>query len=220
MAARQTDASPGPTARGAAPRRGQRSGRAHQEFVTPGGRSSRPDRGGTPPGMPRSTQVAGPSAPATALSPFQRDSRPHGSDHRAAAPATGQPETGSMIQAICCQIHGPRSTGPMRTGAAGGRARTHRAFLAATVPCRPTPRAASRPPRVVVIGAGVGGLAAAEAPARRVPVHLARIDRRNRHPFQPLPYRLASVALSTADWVRLTLSGSRTGETPDPTTAS
>ena len=58
--------------------------------------------------------------------------------------------------------------------------------------------ATAGPPRVVVIGAGFGGLAAAGA-LRRAPVHLTWIDRRNHHLFQPLLYQVATAALEPAD---------------------
>jgi NADH:ubiquinone reductase (H+-translocating) len=53
-------------------------------------------------------------------------------------------------------------------------------------------------PRVVVIGAGFGGLAAATA-LRKAPVTVTVIDRRNYHLFQPLLYQVATAALSPAD---------------------
>ena len=53
-------------------------------------------------------------------------------------------------------------------------------------------------PRVVIIGAGFGGLAAAQALARQ-PVALTVIDRRNHHLFQPLLYQVATAGLSPAD---------------------
>ena len=43
-------------------------------------------------------------------------------------------------------------------------------------------------PRVVVIGAGFGGLEAARALAK-LPVRVTIIDRKNHHTFQPLLYR-------------------------------
>ena len=55
-----------------------------------------------------------------------------------------------------------------------------------------------RRPRVVIVGAGFGGLAAARALAR-APVEVALIDRRNYHLFQPLLYQVATAALSPAD---------------------
>jgi NADH dehydrogenase len=58
---------------------------------------------------------------------------------------------------------------------------------------------ASRPlPRVVVIGAGFGGLAAARRLAD-APVQLTIVDRRNYHLFQPLLYQVATAALSPGD---------------------
>ena len=61
--------------------------------------------------------------------------------------------------------------------------------------------AASRPdgqPRVVIIGAGFAGLAAAKA-LGRAPVDLTVLDRRNYHLFQPLLYQVATAGLSPAD---------------------
>ncbi len=51
--------------------------------------------------------------------------------------------------------------------------------------------------RVVIVGAGFGGLTAAKALARS-PVRLTVIDRRNYHLFQPLLYQVATAALSPA----------------------
>ena len=53
-------------------------------------------------------------------------------------------------------------------------------------------------PRVVIIGAGFGGLAAAKA-LRKAPVQVTLVDRRNYHLFQPLLYQVATAALSPAD---------------------
>ena len=54
------------------------------------------------------------------------------------------------------------------------------------------------PPRVVIVGAGFGGLAAASALAGE-PVDLTIVDRRNHHVFQPLLYQVATAGLSPAD---------------------
>lgn len=53
-------------------------------------------------------------------------------------------------------------------------------------------------PRVVIIGAGFGGLAAAQA-LRRAPVDVTIVDKRNHHLFQPLLYQVATAGLSPAD---------------------
>ena len=55
-----------------------------------------------------------------------------------------------------------------------------------------------RRPRVVIIGAGFGGLAATRA-LRDAPVDVTVIDKRNHHLFQPLLYQVATAALSPAD---------------------
>ncbi|MBL8706086.1 MAG: DoxX family membrane protein, partial [Rhodospirillales bacterium] len=53
-------------------------------------------------------------------------------------------------------------------------------------------------PRVVIVGAGFGGLEAARA-LRYSPVRVTVVDRRNHHLFQPLLYQVATAALSPAD---------------------
>jgi NADH:ubiquinone reductase (H+-translocating) len=53
-------------------------------------------------------------------------------------------------------------------------------------------------PRVVIVGAGFGGLMAARGLAR-APVDVLVIDRHNYHLFQPLLYQVATAALSPAD---------------------
>ncbi|HEX6218147.1 MAG TPA: NAD(P)/FAD-dependent oxidoreductase [Sphingomicrobium sp.] len=58
-------------------------------------------------------------------------------------------------------------------------------------------RKAARP-HVVIIGAGFGGIAAAQRLANRA-VDVTLIDRRNHHVFQPLLYQVATAALSPAD---------------------
>jgi NADH:ubiquinone reductase (H+-translocating) len=52
--------------------------------------------------------------------------------------------------------------------------------------------------RVVILGAGFGGLEAARAMAR-APVEITLIDRHNHHLFQPLLYQVATAALSPGD---------------------
>lgn len=58
--------------------------------------------------------------------------------------------------------------------------------------------AAGGRPRIVIVGAGFGGLAAARGLAR-APVDVTVIDRRNHHLFQPLLYQVATAALSPAE---------------------
>jgi NADH dehydrogenase len=53
-------------------------------------------------------------------------------------------------------------------------------------------------PKVVIVGAGFGGLNAARA-LRKAPVEVTLIDRRNHHLFQPLLYQVATATLSPAD---------------------
>src|SRR5688572_9997366 len=57
---------------------------------------------------------------------------------------------------------------------------------------------ASPHPRVVIVGAGFGGLAAAKRLAGKA-VDVTIVDRRNHHLFQPLLYQVATAALSPAD---------------------
>jgi NADH:ubiquinone reductase (H+-translocating) len=53
-------------------------------------------------------------------------------------------------------------------------------------------------PRVLIIGAGFGGIHAAKA-LRHLPVDVTVIDRKNHHTFQPLLYQVALAVLSPAD---------------------
>lgn len=55
-----------------------------------------------------------------------------------------------------------------------------------------------RVPQVVIVGAGFGGLNAAQALAR-APVHITVIDRNNYHTFQPLLYQVATAGLSPGE---------------------
>ena len=59
-------------------------------------------------------------------------------------------------------------------------------------------QASAEPPRVVIVGAGFGGLAAARA-LRDLPVKVVLIDRRNFHLFQPLLYQVATAGLNPSD---------------------
>jgi NADH dehydrogenase/putative oxidoreductase len=53
-------------------------------------------------------------------------------------------------------------------------------------------------PRVLIVGAGFGGLRCAQA-LREAPVSVTLIDRTNYHLFQPLLYQVATAALSPGD---------------------
>src|SRR4051812_46977226 len=53
-------------------------------------------------------------------------------------------------------------------------------------------------PKVVIVGAGFGGLAAARI-LKHEPLEVTLIDRNNFHSFQPLLYQVATAALSPAD---------------------
>ncbi|MDQ6644440.1 MAG: NAD(P)/FAD-dependent oxidoreductase [Chloroflexota bacterium] len=53
-------------------------------------------------------------------------------------------------------------------------------------------------PRVVIVGAGFGGLRAARG-LRNTPIDVIVIDRNNHHLFQPLLYQVATAGLSPAD---------------------
>ena len=59
-------------------------------------------------------------------------------------------------------------------------------------------RTRAAPPRVVIVGAGFGGLWAAKTLAN-APVEVVVIDRENYHLFQPLLYQVATAGLSPAD---------------------
>src|SRR5947208_16166367 len=53
-------------------------------------------------------------------------------------------------------------------------------------------------PRIVVVGAGFGGLEAARKLAK-LPVQVTIIDRKNHHTFQPLLYQVATAGISPAE---------------------
>ena len=58
--------------------------------------------------------------------------------------------------------------------------------------------APQEPHRVVIVGAGFGGLEAAFGLAG-APVKITLIDRRNHHLFQPLLYQVATASLATSE---------------------
>src|SRR6516164_1529460 len=53
-------------------------------------------------------------------------------------------------------------------------------------------------PKVLIVGAGFGGLTAAQRIAR-LPVDVTVIDRKNHHTFQPLLYQVATAGLSPGE---------------------
>lgn len=57
---------------------------------------------------------------------------------------------------------------------------------------------ADEKPKVLIIGAGFGGLECARA-LKNAPVQLTVLDRHNHHTFQPLLYQVATAAVSPAD---------------------
>jgi NADH:ubiquinone reductase (H+-translocating) len=59
------------------------------------------------------------------------------------------------------------------------------------------PQSSARP-QVLIVGAGFGGLSAAQALAK-APVDITVVDRRNFHLFQPLLYQVATAALNPSD---------------------
>ena len=71
-------------------------------------------------------------------------------------------------------------------------------FASATPSSEPAASASGQVPRVVIVGAGFGGLNAATA-LRHEKVEVMLIDRRNYHLFQPLLYQVATAGLSPAD---------------------
>src|SRR6266446_4913317 len=60
------------------------------------------------------------------------------------------------------------------------------------------PMSSTSVPRVVIVGAGFGGLTAARRIAR-LPVQVTVVDRKNHHTFQPLLYQVATAGLSPGE---------------------
>src|ERR1700751_6400213 len=56
----------------------------------------------------------------------------------------------------------------------------------------------TKPHRIVIVGAGFGGLEATYRLAG-APVSITLIDRRNHHLFQPLLYQVATASLATSE---------------------
>ena len=55
-------------------------------------------------------------------------------------------------------------------------------------------------PRVVIVGGGFGGLAAAKA-LKKAPAEIILIDRTNHHVFQPLLYQVATSVRPQPNWL-------------------
>lgn len=73
-------------------------------------------------------------------------------------------------------------------------------WLERTVPglAWPSPEETAALPRVVIVGAGFGGIACARA-LRHAPVTVTLVDRNNYHLFQPLLYQVAIAELAPSD---------------------
>ncbi len=76
--------------------------------------------------------------------------------------------------------------------------RDRAAYSTAMDAATPADSTAGDRPRIVIVGAGFGGLVAARA-LRKVAAKVTVIDRRNYHLFQPLLYQVATAGLSPAD---------------------
>ncbi len=66
------------------------------------------------------------------------------------------------------------------------------------MPIKLQPKNSKPRPRVVIVGAGFGGLTAARWIAR-LPVEVTLVDRKNHHTFQPLLYQVATAGLSPGE---------------------
>ena len=72
------------------------------------------------------------------------------------------------------------------------------AMLADTRPNQASAVVETQRKRVVIVGGGFAGIAAAHA-LRHADVEVLLIDRRNHHIFQPLLYQVATAVLSPAE---------------------
>jgi NADH dehydrogenase/putative oxidoreductase len=96
-----------------------------------------------------------------------------------------------MLLVLLIMSHGP---GALSVDAMLGAA--WRRFRAASPAAPGTPAPAL--PRIVIVGGGFAGIAAARA-LRNAPCEVTLIDRHNYHLFQPLLYQVATASLSPAD---------------------
>jgi NADH:ubiquinone reductase (H+-translocating) len=62
----------------------------------------------------------------------------------------------------------------------------------------PVPRVVLGKKRILIVGGGFAGIAAARA-LKRADVEITLIDRRNHHIFQPLLYQVATAVLSPSE---------------------
>lgn len=93
--------------------------------------------------------------------------------------------------------------GPLPREACGSslskfRSRPGTLMVCSFVVMQPADSGPQNRPRVVIVGAGFGGLFAARGLAR-APVDVTVVDRRNYHLFQPLLYQVAAAALPPSD---------------------
>src|SRR5262245_63832569 len=58
-----------------------------------------------------------------------------------------------------------------------------------------SPATTAREPRIIIVGGGFGGIAAARA-LRKASAHVLLLDKTNHHVFQPLLYQVATSVLS------------------------
>ncbi len=92
----------------------------------------------------------------------------------------------------------PSSSGPTTPAAAAPERRAREEVQRTAQGHHSKPETAGATHRVVIIGAGFGGLECARALAR-APVEITLVDRHNHHLFQPLLYQVATAALSPGD---------------------
>ena len=74
----------------------------------------------------------------------------------------------------------------------------HRLMIKSFNAARSAARSVRQKPRIVIVGGGFAGLAAAHA-LRHADAEVVLIDRRNHHIFQPLLYQVATAVLSPAE---------------------
>jgi len=93
---------------------------------------------------------------------------------------------------------GPHGSGPAAGLVAAAGMAQYRRVAHSAGPITQTGNPADARPRVVIVGAGFGGIACAQA-LGDAPVRVTVVDRRNFHLFVPLLYQVATAMLSPAD---------------------